>query len=286
MGYFVDDDRNRELINAAAKGKYREVLQSGADVNGRGRQNDEYGNALQAASAKGYKDIAILLLDRKALVNADGGTYGSALQAASANGHKDIVELLLEEGAKVNSYGGKYDYSLVAATDMGHIHVVQRLLEGKANVNLKSSLHGTALHTALKRGHSNIATLLLDKGAEIDSHALHLAVARGNRHVLKLLLENTPYNNKNEVKPNSSDKEALYYAALEEATHYGNRPAVQLLKHKAEVDTRILSIALTRGHLGVLKLLLPHSVDCDADVLIPQLNKIYTDIAGLLESYS
>ena len=280
MGHFVDDDHNTQLINAAAEGKYIEVLcvlQSGADVNGCGRQNDKYGNALQAASAKGFKDIAILLLNRGAQVNADGGRYGNALQAASANGHKDIVGVLLEKGAEVNSYGGEYHYSLVAAAGMGHIHVVQRLLEGKANVNLKSGSYGTALHIALERGHSNIAILFLDKGAKIDSDAFRHA-ARGNHHVLKLLAEKVPYNNKN-------DKVSLcYYGALEEATYYGNGPAVELLKHNAEVDTQLLSTALTRGHLGVLKSLLRHSVECDVDVLIPQLDEIYRYIVGRLMS--
>jgi ankyrin repeat protein len=56
-----------------------------ADVNAKG---GEYGNALQAASARGHKAIVKLLLD----VNTQGGEYGSALQAASGEGHKDIVK--------------------------------------------------------------------------------------------------------------------------------------------------------------------------------------------------
>ena len=41
----------------------------------------------------------MLLFDKDADVDAQGGGYGNALQAASAEGHEQVVELLLDEGA-------------------------------------------------------------------------------------------------------------------------------------------------------------------------------------------
>ena len=78
------------LINITAA-----LIARHADVNLRG---GVYGNALQAASFGGHKEIVELLLERGAEVNMQGGEYGSALQAASYGGHKEIVELLLERG--------------------------------------------------------------------------------------------------------------------------------------------------------------------------------------------
>ncbi|KAL4982508.1 hypothetical protein BDW68DRAFT_195264 [Aspergillus falconensis] len=78
------------------------LLDKGADVNAEG---GDYGSALQAASAGGYRDIVQLLLDKGADVNAEEGDYGSALQAASVRGHQDIVQLLLDKGANVNAEG-------------------------------------------------------------------------------------------------------------------------------------------------------------------------------------
>jgi ankyrin repeat protein len=67
------------------------LLEKGADVNA---QVAWYGNALQAASSKGYKEIAQMLLEKGADVNAQGGAFGSALQAASLGGHKEVAQTL------------------------------------------------------------------------------------------------------------------------------------------------------------------------------------------------
>jgi ankyrin repeat protein len=40
-----------------------------------------------------------MLLDKSAEVNTQGGDYGNALQAASAGGYKQIVKMLLDAGA-------------------------------------------------------------------------------------------------------------------------------------------------------------------------------------------
>jgi ankyrin repeat protein len=39
------------------------------------------------------------LLDKGAEVNAQGGHFGNALQAASARGYKQVVKMLLDAGA-------------------------------------------------------------------------------------------------------------------------------------------------------------------------------------------
>ncbi len=65
----------------------------------------DYGNALQAASAKGYLGIVTKLIDVGADINAEGGHFGNALQAASAEGYLDIVTKLIDAGADVNAKG-------------------------------------------------------------------------------------------------------------------------------------------------------------------------------------
>ncbi|KAM3513179.1 hypothetical protein MY11210_003204 [Beauveria gryllotalpidicola] len=78
----------------------RELIGKGADVNARG---GFYGNALQAASTKGYQEIIQLLLDNGADPNAQGGHYSNALEAAGYHGHHEIIQLLLNKGADVSN---------------------------------------------------------------------------------------------------------------------------------------------------------------------------------------
>ena len=81
----------------------RDLISKGADVNAQGGQ---YGNALQAASQGGFREIVLLLLANGADVNAQGGEYGNALQAASR--FREIRLLLLANGADTNAGGSSF----------------------------------------------------------------------------------------------------------------------------------------------------------------------------------
>ncbi|OCL14055.1 hypothetical protein AOQ84DRAFT_281921, partial [Glonium stellatum] len=58
----------------------------------------------------GRGHIVKTLIDRRADVNARGGTYGTALQAA------EIVKMLIDHAANTNNLGGKYGTALQMAT--------------------------------------------------------------------------------------------------------------------------------------------------------------------------
>ncbi|KAL5002549.1 hypothetical protein BDV10DRAFT_191363 [Aspergillus recurvatus] len=118
-------------------------------------QGGRYGNALQAASARGHEKIVQTLLDQGADVNTQGGYYGNALQAASAGGHKEVVQILLDQGANVNAQGGFYGNALQAASDRGYKKVVQILLDHGADINAQGG----------KFGHEKVVQTLLDQGA-------------------------------------------------------------------------------------------------------------------------
>ena len=52
--------------------------------------------------------VKVILFEEQADVNAQGGPYGNALQAASAKGKEEVVRMLLEKEADVNAQGGLY----------------------------------------------------------------------------------------------------------------------------------------------------------------------------------
>ncbi|KAJ7157780.1 ankyrin repeat-containing domain protein [Mycena filopes] len=118
----------------------------------------QYSNALQAAAYKGHKEVAQLLIDYRADVNAHGGWYGNALQAAAHSGHKEVVQLLIDHRADVNTQGGKYGNhdALQAAAYMGHKEVMRLLVDHGANVKIQGGESskdsetlkcGTAVHS-------------------------------------------------------------------------------------------------------------------------------------------
>ncbi|KAL5330791.1 hypothetical protein ACEPPN_000314 [Leptodophora sp. 'Broadleaf-Isolate-01'] len=165
-------DIKRDITNVASplyyashQGMFKLVillLEKGADVNAQG---GVYGNALYAASLEGHEAIAALLLEKGADVNAQSGHYGNAPQAASARGHETIVALLLKKGADVNAQGGYYGNALQAASAEGYEAIAVLLLEKGADVNAQGGDYGSALQAALAKGHETIVALLLEKGA-------------------------------------------------------------------------------------------------------------------------
>lgn len=72
-----------------------EVRQRTAVAGRKGRQvnaqSGQYGNAVQAASSKGYLGIVQFLVGKGVEANAQGGMFGNALRAVSSKGYLDVV---------------------------------------------------------------------------------------------------------------------------------------------------------------------------------------------------
>ncbi|RKK32136.1 hypothetical protein BFJ66_g15520 [Fusarium oxysporum f. sp. cepae] len=253
------------LQAASFKGN-REVVQllldKGADVSAQGGR---YGNALQAASYNGNREVVQLLLDKGADVNTQGGKYSNALQAVSSKGNRDVVQLLLDKGADVNAWGGQYGNALQAASYNGNRDVIQLLLDKGADVNARGGWHGNALQAALNEGHQEVVQLLLDKGADVNArgveygNALQTASYNGNRDIVQLLLDKGA---------DVSAQGGRYGNALQAASFKGNREVVQLLLDKgADVNTQggeygnALQAASYNGNREVVQLLLDKGAD-------------------------
>ncbi|KAI9657407.1 MAG: hypothetical protein M1821_003089 [Bathelium mastoideum] len=180
------------------------LLENGADPNAKGKY---YGNALQAACAKGHEQVVSLLINaerensantksqsssnlslsgpsmkrqsredfllthQQVDINAQGGYLGNALQAASYKNNKKTVELLLSHGANINTAGGNYGTALQAAA-ASHDHdikIIELLLSHGANVNATGGLYGTALQAASYAKNKKTVELLLSYGADVNA---------------------------------------------------------------------------------------------------------------------
>ena len=120
------EDGDLEKVKALLKGNPRLVF----------RKDDEGQTPLHVAASKGHKDVAKLLMDYKADVNARK-KYGDTPLHYAAHGHKDVVELLLANKADVNAKDNIGYTPLHEAARNGCKDVVELLLANKADVNAK-----------------------------------------------------------------------------------------------------------------------------------------------------
>ena len=150
---------------------------------------------LLLAAKYGHSEIAKLLVDKGAEINAHGVPFINALQAASARGHEQVVKLLLDKGAEINAQIRPFGNALYAASYRGHEQMIKPLVDKGADINAQGGPFGNALQAASVGGNEQMVKLLLDKGAEVNaqgeeySNALKAALAEGHEQIVKPLLE-------------------------------------------------------------------------------------------------
>ncbi len=170
-----DETLHTKLVEAARRGRLgdaKAAIEAGADVNARDPYLPFYTPLHVAAGfrphrqipSQGYTDIARLLIEHGADVNARTDGESTPLHLAVANGHLDIARLLIEKGADVNDGG-----LLHSAAANGHLDVARLLVEKGADVNARNEGGRTALHSAIAGGHLDIARLLIEHGADAEA---------------------------------------------------------------------------------------------------------------------
>ena len=165
----------RELIVASRTGdaaKVRSLLAEGAGVDAR----DAGGvTALVAAAYGNHVEVARLLLDAGADVNAKDETEQSAYLIATSEVGDDtrLLELTLANGADVDAKDSYNGTGLIRAADRGHVAIVERLLETEIEIDHVNRLGWTALLEAIilgggDRRHTDVVRLLVDAGADVN----------------------------------------------------------------------------------------------------------------------
>ena len=114
--------------------------------------------------------IAKILIDAGAELDADDGYGATALSEAVYAGFQDLALLLIEKKAKVNTKTGIYIDGTGDITPLhratGSPKVVAALIDGGADVNAQDSDGDTPLHWAARHGYLESVKLLLRAGAD------------------------------------------------------------------------------------------------------------------------
>ena len=114
------------------------------------------------ASFFGKKDIVELLLDRKADVNipSNNDFRVTPLHSAAAVSQYEIAQLLLQNGAKINAVQMNGVTPLHSAANNGNVEMVKLFLENGADKNLRMKDGKLAVDLARIKGFNEIVTLL------------------------------------------------------------------------------------------------------------------------------
>lgn len=117
---------------------------------------------IHVAAQWGQPEAARLLLTAAAHVNAVHRDFGtSALHFAGVGlGHAEVARVLCESRAEVNALDGVGATPLIAAARTGNAGVVRILCEARASVDAADEEGCTALHLAERLGHRTVREVL------------------------------------------------------------------------------------------------------------------------------
>jgi ankyrin repeat protein len=190
------------LAEAAGNGNGEMIdllLKAGADPNAAFGEGE---TPLMAASRTGSVSGVKALLAKGAKVDAVEEYRGqTALMFAVAENHGDVAKILIDAGANVNARSTFYDFKfrkvasggtqanysrggltpLIFAARQGALEATKVLVEAGADMNLADpEFNVTPLLSAIYNDHYDVAAYLVEKGASIKEGALYLAVEMRN----------------------------------------------------------------------------------------------------------
>jgi ankyrin repeat protein len=140
------------------------------------------------AADLGSIEIVQMLVDRGAKLDATESQAGqTALMWAAAEKHPEIAKVLIDHGADINARTKTGFTALTFAAQSGDVKSAEMMIAAGANVN-EATLDGiTPLLRASASGQESVLLLLLNKGADPNASdvngytALHFSAARRNR---------------------------------------------------------------------------------------------------------
>ena len=207
------------------------------------------------------------LLDLGVAIDKKSSYKTTALAYAASQGRAEIAMLLIERGADIEAQGEPADGPVLhSAAEGGSMIIVRALAERGANLQVKDQNRRTALHKAAYYGHSDVVEFLVDNGLDVNAKAnesssggygvtpLHHAATSGDDKTVQVLINR------------GADREARNekgWTPLHAAICRRRAAVVSLLiKHKVDVEAKdqagntSLDLAYKEKDENVIQLLL------------------------------
>lgn len=147
------------------------LIAHGADANALSRRDGR--RPLHWVAWRGYPlQLAVLLIDRGADIDARDERGLAPLHVASYKGDPELVELLIARGAGVNAVEDHYGFTPLHHTiayGNSKIAEIELLIRHGADVNTRSSRGEPPLHWAVRKGDAKMVELLLRRGADVNA---------------------------------------------------------------------------------------------------------------------
>jgi ankyrin repeat protein/HEAT repeat protein len=147
---------------------------------------------LAACARLGKPDVARLLVDFGADVNARGYDALSPLMHAALGGHADVASLLLEKGARIDDRTKAGETALLLAVTSGNIAVVNLLLDHGADGTAVDAQGKGTMARAIEAGRTEIVDMLAARagqsGPTVLADALQAAGFSGKVDTIEALL--------------------------------------------------------------------------------------------------
>ncbi|KAJ5729092.1 uncharacterized protein N7483_003600 [Penicillium malachiteum] len=260
--------KDEESLDSDSSSKFVPSSGSDADIDDtalrvRGAQPNRPWTPMHWAAQKYYPVVLRILLEKNAVVNADGPDSWTPLHFSVYFGHVTASRLSLDAGAHINPKVRSGATPLIMAAVRGHKVVVRMLLEAGARYDERDRRKQTPLFFAVKRRRTAVVELLLEAGASVDMRdhqgqsPLAHACEEGFVHIVELLLK---------AKANmefASVEDEFHLPSISVAARYGFKKIVRLLINAgANVDSRDkiwrtpLMHAAVFGHAEIVQLLL------------------------------
>ncbi|KAI9894021.1 MAG: hypothetical protein M1814_004791 [Vezdaea aestivalis] len=259
------------------------ALMAGASTEAQFLSPGKWAEPIQVASRLPSLDIARLLLDHDANVNApfqDGLYNWTALHGAVLADSSEMVQLLLDAGANVDLASAEGIIPLHAAVRRGNIGMIKLLLdENPATSNARNDFGETVIHFAIREGDIEVIELLVGYGAEVSSSIiLPLAVTYCDYEIVDYFLKvGADVNRVTELSghragfnieerhffgPPFSDRHG-FISSLQAATGLFKNDIIELLlKFGANVNKpSALPTSVAVGNSGAMDLLLAANAD-------------------------